>query len=80
VCPRVGFVIELETVHPRYAVRDVSGAAVEPVVLYLREVALDDNRPLRTSSRPSRRPPRCLARACRCGRIVRNPAGQGSLG
>ncbi|MER5823660.1 site-specific integrase [Streptomyces mirabilis] len=38
--------VELETVHPRYAVLDASGGVVEPVASYLRELALDDSRPL----------------------------------
>lgn len=44
--PRVGSVIELSTIHPPYAVVDASGEMVGPVVPYLRELALDDNRPL----------------------------------
>ncbi|MEU9411645.1 site-specific integrase [Streptomyces sp. NPDC048281] len=48
--PRVGSVVELETVHPRYAVLDASGGGVEPVAAYLRELALDDNRPLTSRS------------------------------
>ncbi|MFJ3656542.1 hypothetical protein ACIPPR_24960 [Streptomyces nigra] len=48
--PRVGSVVELETVHPRYAVLDAFGVVVEPVASYLRELALDDNRPLTSRS------------------------------
>lgn len=44
--PRVGSVVELETKYPGYAVHDASGEVVESVVPYLRELALDDNRPL----------------------------------
>jgi hypothetical protein len=43
---RVSSVVELETRYPGYAVIDASGDVVEPVVPYLRELALDDNRPL----------------------------------
>ncbi|WP_053196317.1 tyrosine-type recombinase/integrase [Streptomyces viridochromogenes] len=44
--PRVGCVLEVETAYPRYVVLDVAGARLEPVVQYLRDLALSDNRPL----------------------------------
>ncbi|WP_052862888.1 hypothetical protein [Streptomyces niger] len=44
--PRVGSVVGLETRSPGYAVLDTSGDVVESVVSFLRELALDDNRPL----------------------------------
>lgn len=44
--PRVGRVIRAETSYPRYVVLDAAGALLEPVVQYLRDVALSDNRPL----------------------------------
>ncbi|MFI6062453.1 tyrosine-type recombinase/integrase [Streptomyces sp. NPDC051286] len=47
--PRVGSVIELESI-PRYTVLDADGAAVAPVLPYLRGLILDDNRPLTAKS------------------------------
>jgi hypothetical protein len=44
--PRVGSVAELETSYLGYAVLDPSGDVFEPVVPYLKELALDDNHPL----------------------------------
>ncbi|MEJ8645362.1 hypothetical protein WKI68_37410 [Streptomyces sp. MS1.HAVA.3] len=42
--PRVGSVVQLRTI-PWYAVTDVDGKVVAPVVPYLRSLSLDDNRP-----------------------------------
>lgn len=47
--PRVGSVVELVTLHPRYAVLDPDGAVVAPAVPYPRGLTLDDNRPLTSS-------------------------------
>ncbi|WUO00755.1 site-specific integrase (plasmid) [Streptomyces sp. NBC_00299] len=47
--PRVGSVIELETI-PWYTVVDGEGTAVAPVVPYLRGLILDDNRPATAKS------------------------------
>ncbi|MEU5239781.1 hypothetical protein ACH4UR_24990 [Streptomyces lydicus] len=43
--PRIGSVIQLETQHPPYVVVGKSGSPVEPVVPYLRDLALNDNSP-----------------------------------
>ncbi|MFE5843696.1 tyrosine-type recombinase/integrase [Streptomyces niveus] len=47
--PRVGSVVELETI-PWYAVVDADGTVVAPVVPYLRSLVLDDNRPATAKS------------------------------
>ncbi|WP_053611762.1 tyrosine-type recombinase/integrase [Streptomyces sp. XY533] len=47
--PRIGSVIELETI-PWYAVASPDGSLVAPVVPYLRGLILDDNRPLTAKS------------------------------
>ncbi|MGW7296681.1 tyrosine-type recombinase/integrase [Streptomyces sp. NPDC054829] len=44
--PRLGRVVEMNRAHPPYAVLDPSGAEVEPVTTYLRDLALGDSSPL----------------------------------
>ncbi|MEU5216780.1 site-specific integrase [Streptomyces sp. NPDC020807] len=43
--PRVGSVVELRTQHPPYTVMGPEGAPMEPVTMYLRDLALSDNSP-----------------------------------
>ncbi|MFE4332907.1 tyrosine-type recombinase/integrase [Streptomyces sp. NPDC056831] len=50
VLPRVGSVVQLETQHPAYAVRDPAGSPVESVTSYLRDLALNDNSPATSRS------------------------------
>lgn len=47
--PRAGSVVELESI-PLYAVPDGNGSVVAPVVPYLRDLTLDDSRPLTVRS------------------------------
>ncbi|MFD6658548.1 hypothetical protein ACFWEB_25795 [Streptomyces parvus] len=44
--PHLGRVVEMNRAHPPYAVLDPSGAEVEPVTMYLRDLALGDSSPL----------------------------------
>ncbi|WP_328844604.1 tyrosine-type recombinase/integrase [Streptomyces sp. NBC_00258] len=44
--PRIGSVVQLRTVHPPYGMLDATGEPFKPVMTYLRQLSLDDNRPL----------------------------------